>query len=91
MLPLSICEIKFWGNSNYEVLQLKTLAVLSSFLIFELAVVLKLIQARTFYTEFGTSAQIRPFSASLNTKNDSRFHSGNFSKGKTILLCGGEL
>ena len=31
--------------------------------------------------------KIRPFSASLNTKNDFRFHSGKFSKGKAILLC----
>ena len=26
-LPLSICKIKFWGNSNYEFLQLKTFTV----------------------------------------------------------------
>ena len=27
----------------------------------------------------------------LNTKSDSRYHSGNFSKGKEILLCESEL
>ena len=48
------------------------------------------IQART-WTAFETLAQIRLFSASSNTKNDSRFHSGNFSKGKAILLCESEL
>ena len=31
---------------------------------------------------FETLAQIRLFSASLNTKNDSRFHSGNFWREK---------
>ena len=31
--------------------------------------------------------KIRPFSASLNTKNEFRFHSGKFSKGKAISLC----
>ena len=40
MLPLSICEIKFWGNSNCEFLQLKTFTVLAWFTTFELAVVL---------------------------------------------------
>ena len=29
MLPLSICEIKFWGNSNCKFLQLKTFTVLA--------------------------------------------------------------
>ena len=32
-----------------------------------------------------------PFPSVINTTNDSRFHSGNFSKGKAILLCGSEL
>ena len=40
---------------------------------------------------FETLAQIRLFSASFNTKNDSRFHSGNFWKEKVILLCESEL
>ena len=38
MLPLSICEKKIWGNSNYEFLQLKTFTVLAWFTTFELAV-----------------------------------------------------
>ena len=40
MFPQSICEIKFWGNWNYEFLQLKTFMVLAWFTTFELAVVL---------------------------------------------------
>ena len=40
---------------------------------------------------FETLAQIRLFYASLNTKNDSRFDSGNFWKEKAILLCESEL
>ena len=88
MLSLSICEIKVWKNSNCEFLQVKTFTVLAWFTTFELAVVL--MQART-STAFETLGQIRLFSASLNTKNDSRFHSGNFSKGKAILLCESEL
>ena len=36
---------------------------------------------------FETLAQIRLFSASVNTKNDSRFHSGNFSKGKAFYCA----
>ena len=37
---LSICEIKFGGNSNCEFLHLKTFTVLAWFTIFELAVIL---------------------------------------------------
>ena len=40
MFPQSICEIKFWGDWNYEFLQLKTFMVLAWFTTFELAVVL---------------------------------------------------
>ena len=40
---------------------------------------------------FETLAQIRLFYASLNTKNDSRFHTGNFWQEKAILLCESEL
>ena len=32
-------------------------------------------------------AQVGLFSASLSTKNDSRFHSGNFSKGKAFYCA----
>ena len=84
MLSLSICEIKFCCNANCKVLQLKTFTVLARFTTFELAVVLM-------NTAFETLAQIRLFSASLKTKNDSRFHGGNFFKRKSILLCESEL
>ena len=40
MLPLSVCEIKFWGNSNCKFLQLKTFTALAWVTTFELAVVL---------------------------------------------------
>ena len=44
------------------------------------------IQAGT-WTAFETLAQIRLFFASLNTKSDSRFYSGNFSKGKAFYCA----
>ena len=46
MLPLTICEIKSWGNSNCEFLQLKTFTVLTWFTTFELAVVAELWRAK---------------------------------------------
>ena len=87
MLPLSICEIKFWGNSNCEFLRLKTFTVLAWFTTFELAVVL-----------MNTSENLDSiWNSGLNSplfrqfKHQKWFHSGNFSKGKAISLCESEL
>ena len=85
MFPLSICEIKFWGNWNCEILQLKTFTVLAWFTTFELAVVV-MNTSENLDSTWNSDANSPRFRQFKHQKRF-RFHSGKFSKGKAILLC----
>ena len=66
--------------------KLKTFTVLAWFTTFELAVVPMNTSAKL-DSIWNSGAKIGLFSASLNAQNDSRFHSGNFSKGKALYCA----
>ena len=81
--PINLSN-EFLSNWNCEFWQLKTFTVLAWFTTSELAVVL-MNTSENLVLE--TLAQIRPFSASLNTRNDFRFQSSKFSKGKAFYCA----
>ena len=75
MLPLSICEIKIWGSSNCE--SVTTENIYGTRVIYDLWICSCIGKYRRQIRQHLKFWLVRPFFASLNTKDRSRLYSSN--------------